>query len=131
MKSDCGPSDQIPMRKNKRESEIGEVQSNSAKFKSPDQKKRKQTAEKQPTIERNAEIAKSLDEEPMPTLVSSPTVPVYTPRPVISEGAPPDWGRSVNPISTRGDRLCPPNNTGTPEFSDLPMALHYVDVYLT
>ena len=23
--------------------------------------------------------------------------------------APPDFGRSVNPISTRGDRLCPPN----------------------
>jgi hypothetical protein len=21
----------------------------------------------------------------------------------------PDFGRSVNPISTRGDRLCPPN----------------------
>ena len=23
--------------------------------------------------------------------------------------APSDFGRSVNPISTRGDRLCPPN----------------------
>ena len=35
--------------------------------------------------------------------------------------APPNFGRSVNPISTkRGGRLCPPNNTGTPEFSDLP-----------
>ena len=31
---------------------------------------------------------------------------------------------SVNPISTKGGRLCPPNNTGTPGFSDLPMALH-------
>ena len=28
-----------------------------------------------------------------------------------------------NPISTRGVRLCPPNNTGTPGFSDLPTAL--------
>ena len=37
---------------------------------------------------------------------------------------PPDFGRSVIPISTRGDRLCPPNNTGTPGFSDLPTALH-------
>ena len=35
----------------------------------------------------------------------------------------PDFGRSVNPISTRGDRLCPPNYYGTPGFSDLPMAL--------
>ena len=34
--------------------------------------------------------------------------------------APPDFIRSVNPISTRrrrgGDRLCPPNNTGTPRI---------------
>ena len=37
--------------------------------------------------------------------------------------APPDFGRSVNPISTKGGRLCPPNNTGTPGFSDLPTAL--------
>ena len=29
---------------------------------------------------------------------------------VSSLGVPgPDFGRSVNPISTRGDRLCPPN----------------------
>ena len=34
--------------------------------------------------------------------------------------APPDFGRSVNPISIRGDRLYPP---GTPVFSDLPTAL--------
>ena len=33
-----------------------------------------------------------------------------------------DFGRSVNPIS-KGGRLCPPNNTGTPRFSDLPTAL--------
>ena len=26
-----------------------------------------------------------------------------------SLGVHPDFGRSVNPISTRGDRLCPPN----------------------
>ena len=33
-------------------------------------------------------------------------------------------GRSVNPISTRGDRLCPPNYySGTPVFLDLPTAL--------
>ena len=49
-------------------------------------------------------------------------------RPVIPGGsgatmAPPDFGRSVNPISTKGDRLCPPNNSGTPGFSDLPTAL--------
>ena len=37
--------------------------------------------------------------------------------------APPDFGRSVNPISTREERSCPPNNTGTPGFSDLPTAL--------
>ena len=38
--------------------------------------------------------------------------------------ASPDFDRSVNPISTEGGRLCPPNNTGTPGFSDLPTALH-------
>ena len=37
--------------------------------------------------------------------------------------APPDFGRTVNPISTKGSRLCTPNNTGTPRFSDLPTAL--------
>ena len=37
--------------------------------------------------------------------------------------APPDCGRSVNPISTRRGRLCTPYNTGTPAFSDLPTAL--------
>ena len=36
--------------------------------------------------------------------------------------APPDFGRSVNPISAKGGRLFPPNNTGTPGFSDLPTA---------
>ena len=30
-------------------------------------------------------------------------------RGVVPGGAAPDFGRSVNPISTRGDRLCPPN----------------------
>ena len=35
--------------------------------------------------------------------------------------APPDFGRSVKP--TKGGRLCPPNNTGTHGFSDLPTAL--------
>ena len=37
--------------------------------------------------------------------------------------APPDFGRSVNPISTMRGRLCPPNNTGTPGLSGLPTAL--------
>ena len=35
----------------------------------------------------------------------------------------PDFGRSVNPIPSKGDRLCPPNHTGTPGFSYLPTAL--------
>ena len=40
----------------------------------------------------------------------------YDDRPVVPGGAggamaPPDMGRSVNPISTKGGRLCPPNNT--------------------
>ena len=35
-----------------------------------------------------------------------------------------DFGRSVNPISTEGGSLSPPNNTGTPGFSDLPTALY-------
>ena len=37
--------------------------------------------------------------------------------------APPDFGRSITPISTTGGRLCPSNNTGTPGFSELPTAL--------
>jgi hypothetical protein len=41
--------------------------------------------------------------------------------------APPNFGRSVNPNSTKGGRLCPPYNTGTPGFSDLPTALEYED----
>ena len=39
-------------------------------------------------------------------------------------GATPDFGRSVNPrYLNQGGRLCPPNNTGTLEFTDLPTAL--------
>ena len=38
------------------------------------------------------------------------------------------WGRSVNPISTRGDRLCPRITIGTPGFSDLPTALQCTEV---
>ena len=47
-------------------------------------------------------------------------------RPFVPGGAegPPDFCRSVNPISTKGGRLCQPNNTGTPGFSDLPTALY-------
>jgi hypothetical protein len=41
--------------------------------------------------------------------------------------APPDFGRSVNPISTEGGRLCPSNNTGTPGFSDLATAVLFID----
>ena len=49
-------------------------------------------------------------------------------RPVVPGGArvamaPQYFGRSMNPISTRGSRLCPPNNSGTPGFSNLHTAL--------
>ena len=50
----------------------------------------------------------------------------FTCRPVVPgcAMAHPNFGRSVNPISTRGDRLCPPNyTTATPGFSNLPTAL--------
>ena len=45
-------------------------------------------------------------------------------RPVVPGGAggamaSPDFGKFVNPFSTRGDRLCPPNNPGTHGFSAL------------
>ena len=40
--------------------------------------------------------------------------------------APPDFGRSVNPISTRGTDYAHLITTGTPGFSDLPTALAYV-----
>ena len=38
--------------------------------------------------------------------------------------APPDFGRSFNPILTRMGRLYPQITTGTPEFSNLPTALY-------
>ena len=42
-----------------------------------------------------------------------------------SLGAPPDFGRSVNPISTRGGGTdyAHLTTTGTPGFSDLPTAM--------
>ena len=42
--------------------------------------------------------------------------------------APPDFGRSVNPISTRGDRLCPRTTTGTLGFSDLSTTLDSLEL---
>ena len=39
--------------------------------------------------------------------------------------APPDFGRSVNPISTRGTDYANLITNGTPGFSDLPTALSY------
>ena len=44
-------------------------------------------------------------------------------RGVVPEVAGGAFGRSVNPISTRGGRLCLPNNTDTSGFSDLPTTL--------
>ena len=41
--------------------------------------------------------------------------------------APQGFGRSVNPMPTKGGRLCPPNYSYPSEFSDFPMALHRVD----
>ena len=38
-------------------------------------------------------------------------------------GGLPVFGRSVNPISTRGDTLSPPRTTSHPGFSDLVTAL--------
>ena len=45
-------------------------------------------------------------------------------RGVVPGGAGGAFGRSVNPISTRGGRLCLLNNTDTSGFSDLPTALN-------
>ena len=41
---------------------------------------------------------------------------------VSSLGVPKDCGISINPIATRGERLCLPNDSGTPRFSNLPKA---------
>ena len=41
-------------------------------------------------------------------------------KPIIPGGA---RGAMVPPNLTKGGRLCPPNNTGTHEFSDLPTTL--------
>ena len=56
---------------------------------------------------------------------------IWTLRGVVLGGAggakaPPDFGRSVNPISTRGTDYAHLNTTGTPGFSDLPTALDSV-----
>ena len=56
----------------------------------------------------------------------------WSSRPVVPGGArgamaSPDFGRSVKPNSTKGGRLCSPNNTGTPGFSDLPTALSRIN----
>ena len=56
-------------------------------------------------------------------------------RPVVPGGAagamaPPNFGRSVNPISTKGGRLCPLKNAGTPGFSDLPTAFWLRNTYV-
>ena len=48
------------------------------------------------------------------------------PRVAVGAMAPPDFDRSVNPSSTKGGRLCPPNSTSTPGFSDLLTALEPV-----
>ena len=42
--------------------------------------------------------------------------------------APPDFGRSVKPFSTKGTDYAHLITIGTPGFSDLPTALMYVDV---
>ena len=44
---------------------------------------------------------------------------------------PPYFGRSVNHISIRGGRLCPPNNTGTPRFSHLPTTTSPKSIFWT
>ena len=46
--------------------------------------------------------------------------------------APPDFGRSFKPISTRGtDYVHLKNTTGTPGFSDLPTALSLKPVWIS
>ena len=55
-------------------------------------------------------------------------------RPVVPGGAgaaiaPPDFGRSVNPISTMGADNAHRITTGTPGFSDLPTALQLKEHY--
>ena len=52
-------------------------------------------------------------------------------KPVVPGGAgdalaPLDFDRSINPISIKRGILCPPNNTGTLGFSDLPTALSHI-----
>ena len=54
-------------------------------------------------------------------------------KPVVPGGAgdafaPPDFDRSINPISIKWGILCPPSNIGTPGFSDLPMANYFLKI---
>ena len=57
--------------------------------------------------------------------INSDRLAIY--RGVVPGGAmaPPDFGRSVNPISTRGTDYAHLITTGTPGFSNLPTALIY------
>ena len=41
--------------------------------------------------------------------------------------SPPIFGRSANPISTRGDTLSPPSTTSPPGISDLATALYLIE----
>ena len=45
-------------------------------------------------------------------------------------GTPRFWQISY-PTSTKGCRLCSPDNTGTPRFSDLPTALTYLRMQMS
>ena len=74
--------------------------------------------------ETNESNISNFDQQPLTELIKS--------RPVVPGGAggvtvPQNFGRSVNSILTMGGRLCPPKNTGTPKFSDLPTALKSQD----
>ena len=126
MEAKCLPSDQIARRKNKRNSENGELQLNSAKSKSPAQKKSKQTVEKQPTAEHIAKVTKSLDKLPTPTLVNlSPTLPSDA-----ASGwegwalAHHEFGSSVNPITTRGADYAHHITASPPGFENPAASLH-------
>ena len=61
-----------------------------------------------------------------------PEIRIWKIRPVVPGGAGGamaslNFGRSANPISTKGGRLCTPNiNAPSPGFSDLPMALKII-----
>ena len=106
---------------------MSEAEKNELRRKNNESQKRRREKKRIAMLAENL-ISDSMTENPI-LFKEEPSETDCEYRGVVPGGAmaPPDFGTSVNPISAKGGRLCPPYNTGTPGFSDLPTALEYED----